>query len=105
VKREPVAVALAGLDTVVAAGLVAANALGWLHLTEAQIAAVVAFVVAVSAVFGTVARSRVVPLDVHADAVVDALFTEPPAVRTVPPSFDPAGSPPAVDDSSLVVDR
>ncbi len=103
-KREPVAAALAGIDTVVAAGLVAANALGWLDLSETQIAAVVAFVVAVSAVFGTVARNRVVPLDVHADAVVDALFADPPAVRTAPAPFDPAAMPPSVDDSQLKVD-
>lgn len=104
-KREPVAVALAGLDAVVAAALVAANALGWLALTDGQIAAVVGFVVAVSDLFGAVARSRVVPLDVHADAVIDALFADPPAVRAVPPTFDPVADPPPVDDTNLQVDQ
>ncbi len=104
-KREPVAVALAGLDAVVAAGLVAANALGWIDLTDGQIAAVVGFVVAVSGLFGAVARGRVVPLDTHAEAVVDALFADPPTVRAEAPAPNLAGSGPFIADDNLTVDR
>lgn len=79
-QKEPVAIALAGLDGVVVAGLAMADALDWVSLQPEQTAAVSAFVVAISTVIGAVLRAAV-----YSPATVAAL-TEPPdsAPRVLP---------------------
>lgn len=56
---EPVAALLAALAGIVDLGLVLATAADWIALTDAQTAAVVAFVSGVTAVVGAALRARV----------------------------------------------
>lgn len=56
---EPVLVFLAGLAGIVDLGLIAADGLDWIPLTNEQTASVVAFVTAVTALAAAVLRSRV----------------------------------------------
>ena len=78
ISREPVLTGLASLDALTASALICANALGWLDLSGEQVAAVVAFVVAVSGVVGAAVRASVVPYASYEADVVDALFTPVP---------------------------
>ena len=79
--REPVLVGLGMLNAVAVSALVAATALGWLDLTGEQIAAVSAFVLALSGAVGAMVRASVVPTARYESDVVDALFTPVPGVR------------------------
>lgn len=66
-ETEPVATFLAGLAGVVNLALILANAFAWLDLTDAQTAALVAFISGVIAVAGSFLRARVwSPASVHA---------------------------------------
>lgn len=56
---EPVAVFLAGLAGIVDLGLIAADGLDWVYLTNEQTGSIVAFVTAVTALIGAVLRSKV----------------------------------------------
>jgi len=79
-RREPVAVALAGLDAAVLATLVMLNALGVLDISGEQLAAISAAVVAVTSFFGAILRANVVSPDTYETDVVEALMTPVPDV-------------------------
>lgn len=57
--REPVAILLTSLATVVGGGIAIANAWDWVDLTNEQTLAVMGFVAIITGVVGTVLRSRV----------------------------------------------
>lgn len=59
VEREPVLVFLAGLAGVVDAGLITADTLNWVALTNEQTTSLVAFVTAVTALVAGVVRAKV----------------------------------------------
>lgn len=59
VDREPVAIFLGGLAALIDVGLVAANAMEWVSLTDGQTASLVAFVTAFTALAGSMVRARV----------------------------------------------
>jgi hypothetical protein len=86
--REPVAVFILGFDAVVAAGLSAASALGWISLSGDQVAAVVGFVTVLSGLVVAALRSRVVPVgrveEIRATAFQDGLFTPVPVDDGLP---------------------
>lgn len=75
---NPVLVILNGLAAVVAATLVATNALGVTHLEPVQGAAVVAAVTAWCNLLGFAIRATVVPVAQHEQAVAQALATPTP---------------------------
>jgi hypothetical protein len=80
--REPVLTFLAGANGVVVAGLAVANALSWLSLSGEQIAAVSAFVVAVTTLAAAMIRRQVTPVaqaEAKAmDAYMEGLFQPVP---------------------------
>jgi hypothetical protein len=78
ITKEPVAVALVGLDGLVAAGLALAQTFGLLDWTPAQVGAAVGLVTAVVAVVAPLLRSRVVPLVKHDALLTEALHTPAP---------------------------
>jgi hypothetical protein len=85
-KHEPVVTVLGALSGIVAAGLSAAVALGVLHWTPEQVAAVVALVAALLAPAAMILRSRVVPLQTHEADVERALQT--PVEEVAGPPLD-----------------
>lgn len=77
-RREPVLVALAGLNAVVVAVLTALMTLGVVDISGEQLAAVSAAVVAVSTFVGAILRANVVSPDTYETDVVEALYTPVP---------------------------
>ena len=77
-RREPVLIALAGLDAVVVAVLTALMTLGVLDIDGTQLAAVSAAVVAVTGFVGAILRAGVVSPETHELDVIDALYTPVP---------------------------
>lgn len=66
---EPVGVVTAAVIVVLNAGVVLSLAFGWWDITDAQLAALVAFITAVSGLAGAVTRSKV-----YAPATVRAMM-------------------------------
>ena len=77
-RKEPVLIALAGLDAVVVAVLTALMSLGVIDLDGSQLAAIAAAVLAVTTFIGAILRGAVVSPETHELAVIDALFTPIP---------------------------
>jgi hypothetical protein len=75
-KREPVAVLLAGADAVVLSVLVALNALSVTSLSGSQLAAISAAVLAVTSLLGAILRAAVVSPATH-DVEVDRALHAP----------------------------
>lgn len=71
--REPVAVGVAGLDAVILAGLALLQVFGWFDFSGEQNAAVVAFVLSVSAFVMKFVRDSVVPVETFNDFQRSAL--------------------------------
>lgn len=57
--KEPVAIMLAGLAGLIDAGIAAATALDWIHLTTDQAASVIAFVTIITGLIGSALRAKV----------------------------------------------
>jgi len=81
-RKEPVLIALGGLDAAVVAVLSALMALDVIGITGEQLAAVSAAVVAVTSLVAAVLRNNVVSPETFQMDVVDALYSEPPASGT-----------------------
>jgi hypothetical protein len=76
-RREPVLIALSGLDGVVVALLTTAMALGVIDIDGTQLAAISAAVVAVTGFIGAILRAGVVSPDTYEHDVLEALWTPP----------------------------
>lgn len=81
-RKEPVLIALAGLDGAVVGILSALMALDVLSISAEQLAAVAAAVVAVTSLVGAVLRGHVVSPDTYQVDVVEALWTPVPDADT-----------------------
>lgn len=68
---EPVGVITAAVIVALNAGVVLARAFGWWEVTDSQVAALVAFITAVSGLAGAITRSKV-----YAPATVRGLVAE-----------------------------
>jgi hypothetical protein len=87
-KREPVVMFILGFDVVMASGLAAAVALGWVDLSMEQTAAIVGFVTALSGLVAGLIRGQVVPAvkvsEIRETAFQDGLFTPVPVSDGLP---------------------
>lgn len=79
-RKEPVLIALGGLDAAVVAVLSALMALDVIGITGEQLAAISAAVVAVTSLVAAVLRNQVVSPTTYENDVADALFTPVPEV-------------------------
>lgn len=96
-RREPVAVALAGLDAAVLAILAALTALDVLSLTSEQLAAIGAAIVAVSGIVMPFLRAQVVTQDTYEHDVLEAMWT-PVGVDDLDVPDDFGGASDGLDD-------
>lgn len=78
-RKEPVLIALAGLDAVVVAVLTALMSVGVLDIDGSQLAAIAAAVLAVTTFVGAILRGNVVSPATYENDVLSALETPPPA--------------------------
>jgi hypothetical protein len=76
--EEPVLIVLGGLGTVVSLGLVASNTLSWTHLDGSAVAAIVAFIIALTGLIAAALRGEVWSPASHERAVTGALYTPAP---------------------------
>lgn len=91
--REPVVIILSAAGALVAAGLVAANALGVVTLDAKQVGSIVAFVALVAAVLIAAIRGQVWSSATHWDLMARALELPPPAPPiAVPHASDTIGT-------------
>jgi hypothetical protein len=74
-RKEPVLIALSGLDGVVVALLTAAMTLGLLDIDGTQLAAISAAVVAVTGFVAAILRGHVVSPDTYENDVLEAMWT------------------------------
>jgi hypothetical protein len=74
-RKEPVLIALSGLDAAIVAVLTCAMALGVLDIDGTQLAAISAAVVAVTGFVGAILRAGVVSPDTYEHDVLEALWT------------------------------
>ena len=81
-RKEPVLIALGGLDAAVVAVLSALMALDVIGITGEQLAAVSAAVVAVTSLVAAVLRNQVVSPETYQMDVVDALYSPIPESET-----------------------
>ena len=77
-RKEPVLIALAGLDAVVVAVLTALMSVGVLDIDGSQLAAISAAVLAVTTFVGAILRGNVVSPATYENDVIDALYTPIP---------------------------
>lgn len=77
-RKEPVLIALAGLDAVVVAVLTALMSVGVLDIDGSQLAAISAAVLAVTTFVGAILRGNVVSPETHQLEVIDALYSPIP---------------------------
>ena len=78
-RKEPVLIALAGLDAAVVAVLTALMSVGAIGIDGSQLAAISAAVLAVTSLVGAILRGNVVSPDTYQTDVVEALYTPVPA--------------------------
>jgi hypothetical protein len=75
---DPVLIYLGGAAAVIAAGLIATNALGWSHLDASQLGAIAAFVIAFTGLLAAGIRGQVYSPATHEREVAEALATPTP---------------------------